>query len=148
MTDKPSANFPALVSREQAGNEINKALRLFVGRGRRYSVKQLANATGVPDRVIECAMTSGYDHRSLPDWALLSLMKFLGPEFTNEFLGLAGQTAVEEGPLDHERIATDAIDYLSTKTAAHHPESEWGPAIGPSETQNLDRKVVKLARVA
>lgn len=95
MSESLSAKFPPLVSREHAGNVIGHALRLFVGRGRRYSVKQLSNATGVPDRTIECAMADNVDHRSLPDWALLSLTAFLGADFTNEWLKLAHQGAFE-----------------------------------------------------
>lgn len=97
MADDWSANFPLLVSREQSGNKIGAALRLYVGRGRRYSVKQLANATGVKDRLIECAMTDAgsVDYRPLPPECLLSLMAFLGADFSNEFLALANQGAFE-----------------------------------------------------
>jgi len=92
-----SANLTPIVSRERVGNEINSALRLYVGRGRRYSVKQLSNATGVKDRVIECAMTdpSSVDYRPLPLEALVSIAGFLGPDFTSEWLALAGQGAFE-----------------------------------------------------
>jgi hypothetical protein len=92
-----SANLTPIVSRERVGNEINSALRLYVGRGRRYSVKQLSNATGVKDRVIECAMTdaSSVDYRPLPIEALVSIAGFLGPDFTSEWLALAGQGAFD-----------------------------------------------------
>jgi hypothetical protein len=114
MADNWSANFPLLVSREQAGNKIGAALRLYVGRRRRYSVKQLANATGVKDRIIECAMTDAgsVDYRPLPPECLLSLIAFLGPDFTNEFLCLAGQGAFElpdEEP-DPGEVAADNTD--------------------------------------
>jgi hypothetical protein len=95
VTATTSANFPLLVSREQAGSAIAGALRLFVGRGRRYSVKQLANATGVKDRVIECAIAEGVDWRPLTPEALLSLSLFLGEAFTNEWLHLAKQGAFD-----------------------------------------------------
>lgn len=91
-----SANNDPLVSRSAAGSEVCDALRLFVGRGRRYSVKQLSNATGVKDRVIECAMTDpeSTDWRPLPIEALASIGKFLGPDFNNEWMPrLMGQGA-------------------------------------------------------
>lgn len=128
MADNPSANYPPLVSREQAGNAIGRALGLFVGRGRRYSTKELSNATGVKDRMIECAKLApdNTDFRPLPDWALLSIARFLGADFTNVWLGLAGQGAFdlpddepEPGALAVEgcsdaanivRIAHDGID--------------------------------------
>jgi hypothetical protein len=95
MSDNGSANFPLLVSREHAENAYGDALRLFVGRGRRYSVKQLANGTGVKDRAIECAMcrSGSADYRPLHLGAMLSITRFLGAEFTNEWLSLADQVA-------------------------------------------------------
>jgi hypothetical protein len=92
-----SANIQPLVSRERIGNSIRDALRLFIGRGRRYSVKQVSNATGVKDRVIECAMTpvDSVDYRPLSLEALVSITGFLGADFTNEWLDLAGQGAFD-----------------------------------------------------
>lgn len=118
MSDNFSANFPPLVSREHAGNEIGKALRLFVGRGRRYSVKQLSNGSGVKDRVIECAMCSAdnVDYRPLPLDALLSIASFLGAGFTNEWLGVAGQGAFDlpENEPDPGELAADNSDDNAT----------------------------------
>lgn len=96
MTDRNnSAGEFSLVSRSAAWTNVRSALRLYIGRGRRYSVKQVSNATGVKDRVIECAMCEmdAADWRPMPIDALLSLAKFLGPEFTTEWLGLAEQGA-------------------------------------------------------
>lgn len=122
MSDNQSANFPPLVSREQNDNAICKALRLFVGRRRQYSVKQLSNGTGVKDRMIECAMTDpeNIDHRALPSWALLSVMTFLGPVFSNEILAQTGQGAfdlpdVEPRPGD---LAADNTDDNATVVRA------------------------------
>jgi hypothetical protein len=97
MSEPDSAGVCALVSRDTAENAICNALRLFVGRGRRYSVKQLSNGTGVKDRMIEGAMAHcGHsDHRPLPSFALLSIASFLGADFTNEWLRLAHQGAFE-----------------------------------------------------
>lgn len=97
MADAASANDFLLVSREQVGNAISSALRLFVGRGRRYSVKQLSNATGVKDRVIECAMcrADSLDYRPLSLEALASVGRFLGAEFTNEWMPLMMQGAFD-----------------------------------------------------
>lgn len=90
-----SADLPLLVSRSSAWAEFRKALRQYVGRGRHFSVKQLSNATGVKDRVIECAMCDmdDSDWRPMPFEAQLSIAKFLGPDFTSEWLALALQGA-------------------------------------------------------
>lgn len=97
MPDNNSANNQPLISRERIGNGIRDALRLYIGRGRRYSVKQVSNATGVKDRVIECAMTNvdTVDYRPLSLEALVSIASFLGSDFTNEWLSLAAQGAFD-----------------------------------------------------
>ena len=122
MTDAASANLPPLVSREQAENAIADALRLFVGRGRRYSVKQLSNATGIKDRVIECAMcrADSLDHRPLPNSALFSIAKFLGAAFTNEWLGLSDQGAFDlpDSEPDPGALAADNSDDNAVVTRA------------------------------
>lgn len=97
MGDKTSADFEPLVSRNQHDANVQAALRLYLGRGRRYTVKQVANATGVADRVIECAMAKMEtgDFRSLPVHALLSISGFLGASFTSEWLAPAALAAIE-----------------------------------------------------
>ena len=118
-----AANFPLLVSREQAGNTIGAALRLFVGRGRQYSVKQLSNATGVKDRMIECAMcdAGSIDYRPLPSEALLSIATFLGAVFTSEWMALAKQGAFDLPDADEPppgMLAADNCDDAAIVTRA------------------------------
>lgn len=145
MSEQDSADFHAIVPREQAGNAIGDALRLYVGRGRRYSVKQLSNATGVKDRMIECAMTRGYDHRPLPDWALLSVSKFLGADFVNEWLGLADLVAAEPVAHDHDALCEAAEEYVRAKTRAHREDSPLGRDLCPTEElPELDAQAVRL----
>lgn len=115
MTFQSSANNNALISRSTAREAFGKALRLYVGRGKRYSVKQLSNGTGIPDRIIECAIADpwGGDYRDPRLDAVLSLSAFLGPDFTTEWLSLAGQGAFEL-PDDEETppgiVAADQSD--------------------------------------
>lgn len=94
-----SANDLLLVSRNLAREKLRSALRLYVGRGRRYSVKELSNGCGVPDRMIESAMCDpdDPDYRPLALENLLSISSFLGPAFTSSFLELAGLGAFELG---------------------------------------------------
>ena len=91
MADEFSAKFPLLVSSTAARDAVGAALRLHVGRGRRYSVKQLANATGVKDWEINFALISAEDtaHRPLKIEALMSISLFLGADFINEWMRLA-----------------------------------------------------------
>jgi hypothetical protein len=93
----PAADIGPLVSRNSAREKLREALRLYVGRGRRYSVKELSNATGVRDRMIESALCDpdDPDYRPLTLENLASLCKFLGAPFASAFLELSGLGAFE-----------------------------------------------------
>jgi hypothetical protein len=96
-TRADTANIPLLVSRNSIREKLRDALRLYVGRGRRYSVKELSNGTGVPDRMIECALCEPDDaeYRPLKLQELASLIKFLGAPFASSILEIAGLGAFE-----------------------------------------------------
>lgn len=85
-----------------------------MGRGRRYTVKQLSNGTGVPDRLIECAVVDpdSPDFRPLALECLLSISRFLGAKFTTEWLRLADQGAFDlpEGSVPPGAIAADSAE--------------------------------------
>lgn len=51
-----SADIALLVSRNAANTAWRDAIRLFVGRGRRYSCKQVELSTGIRCRMIESFM--------------------------------------------------------------------------------------------
>lgn len=95
MSASPSANNELLVSRSSARSQFRDALRMFIGRGKRFSVKQASNGSGVPDRMIECFMSDpDGEHYRKPDLEeALSLASFIGPDFTCEWLHLAHQGA-------------------------------------------------------
>lgn len=115
MTATKSANNSLLVSRTTAQEAFRDALRLYIGRGRRYSVKQASNASGVPDRMIECFMAhpDSTDYRKPDIEEILSLASFLGPDFTSEWLALAHQgafTLPDEEPHPGNIAADNADD--------------------------------------
>ena len=93
----PSANISLLVSRTAVREKMRDAMRLYVGRGRRYSVKELSNGTGVADRLIESAMceVDSPDYRPLAHEALASIATFLGAPFASHYLELSGLGAFE-----------------------------------------------------
>lgn len=90
-----SADLPLLISRSAANETFRNALRMFVGRGKRYSVKQASNGTGIKDRMIEAFMAPiGSAEFRKPDLEeVLSLASFLGPDFSTELLEPASQGA-------------------------------------------------------
>lgn len=118
MASQPSANFPGVVSRSSFQRSFADALRIFIGRGKRYSVKQAAVGANLAERVIECAMCDpeGTDYREPPAHVVLSLTSFLGPEFTVEWLSLAKQGAFWLPDIDEPapgEIAADLADGTS-----------------------------------
>jgi hypothetical protein len=92
-----SADNSLLVSRNTVRERLREALKLYVGRGRRYSVKELSNGSGVPDRMIESAMCEpdDPDYRPLTLENLASIAKFLGASFASAFLAPTGLGAFE-----------------------------------------------------
>lgn len=113
MTCTQSAGSDALVSRNAASEATVRALRLCIGKGRRYSVKEAALATGLSARAIEgyIATSDSSDHRELPLNAFLSLSSFLGSDFANSILRLAGVGCfdIPEGG-DGDRLRDIAIE--------------------------------------
>lgn len=93
----PSVNFELLVPRSILRTKMREALRLYVGRGRRFSVKELSHGTGVPENSIEKAMcpVEGSDFRALKPEELASIAKFLGAPFVSHYLELSGLGAFE-----------------------------------------------------
>lgn len=113
MNAPAAANIPLLVSRNTLREAIRKSLNLHVGRGRRYTVKELSNATGVPDRIIECAKLDpdDPDFRPLREENLASVGKFLGAPFVSAWLETMDLGAFElmdgQPPLPKVLTATD-----------------------------------------
>jgi hypothetical protein len=86
-----------LVSRSAAREKVRDALRLYVGRGRRFSVKQLSEGAGVQARAVEAAMAPIDDenYRPLALENLFSIATFLKAPFASHFLELCGLGAFE-----------------------------------------------------
>lgn len=134
------------ISRAEVGVAEARALRLFIGRGKRYSVKQASNGSGVKDRMIECAMAGpdNTDWRPLPTGALQSLMAFLGPDFISEWLTPTTFAAHNPAPVDHEELLGHAINYVNEHAKARRRESPGGHEIVPIENVDLDKAAAPL----
>lgn len=89
-----------LISQEDAARRIEDALRLRVGRGRRFSFPALSDATGIPTRTLESYVQGATPQLS----ALLSICSVLGPSFTSDILAACGQMAHEANPGDPEHL--------------------------------------------
>lgn len=146
MPNIESADLIPLVSRNAAGESEARALRLFIGRGKRYSVKEVANGAGWKDRVIECAMAGpdNADWRPLPAGALHSLMSFLGPDFITAWLKPTSFAAHDPAEVDHEELLEHALNYVAEHTKARRRESPGGSEIVPIEEVDLDKAAAPL----
>jgi hypothetical protein len=124
MQNVTAVNFSPIVSRIAVDAAIHDALRQFVGRGKRYSVKVLANKSGVKDRCIEAAVApvDGEDFRPLSRENLWSIMAVLGADFANHIMHLANLGAFdlpdEPLPRPAELVAESAQDHAQIAVAA------------------------------
>lgn len=119
-----SANNDLLIPRTAAHHVFRDALRMFVGRGKRYSVKQVSIGTGIAERMIESfmAQVDGGDFRKPDLEEVLTISSFIGPDFTTEMLAPCGQGAFwlpdAEGPGPGELAAETAEDSATVVRAA------------------------------
>jgi hypothetical protein len=121
-TRNNSANLSLLISRSAANTVFRDAVRLFVGRGKRYTTKQVEIGTGIAARMIESFMApvDSTDFRK-PDFEeVLSLASFFGSEFTSELIAPAQQAAFDlsDDDLPPGQIAADNADDNAAITRA------------------------------
>lgn len=82
-----------LISTAGVDDEIARAVGLFMGRGRRFSVADVAMVTGINARTLQSYIASNEDRRTPSYEQLFTLMQFFGPQFTSKVLGWIGQGA-------------------------------------------------------
>lgn len=145
-----------LVSRNDSRAAVRKALKLYVGPRRRFSVKELSNNTGVPDRMIESAMAEyGTDeNRPLNLECLLSIAKFLGDGFVTEWLGLAGLGAytLPDEALPHPTelvrdLASDTAEVAEMAADGQHFDHEDHATLRELGHDFVERGMVLVASV-
>ena len=105
---------PSLIPHDTASAAIERALRLRVGRGRKYTWSGVSDATGVAPRTLESYVQGATP--GLP--AFLSLCAALGPGFTSDVLAACGQVAHESDihEPEHLKVLT-ALTRLSASLA-------------------------------
>lgn len=117
-----SAENSSLVSRSAANTIFRDAVRLFVGRGRRFSVKQVSIGTGISIRMIESFMApvDSTDFRKPDLEEVLTLASFFGSDFTTELVSPIRQGAFDmpEEDIPPGQIAADNADDNAALTRA------------------------------
>lgn len=93
--DTESAEKSLLISHSVAWSDWTRALNIFVGRGKRYKVEEVRKGTGICATMIYGWLTGeGDDNWRNPGAGhILSMIAFLGPEFTSELIGRCEQGA-------------------------------------------------------
>jgi len=121
-----------LIPHDLAARQLQDALRIRVGRGRRYSFADLSDATGVPARTLE-----SYVSGATPGFhVLLSLCAVLGPSFTSAILapcGQAAQDADSDAP-EHMKVLTAMGRLMAELTKAvedGHVDHREAATLGP-----------------
>ena len=98
MANAVAAELVPLVSHEQLENAFWRALRMFVGRGKRHSADEVSKGSGVHRRTLDCYR--GYaighpDHRPLDYAQKFSIASFIGADLTTQWIGFIGQAAID-----------------------------------------------------
>lgn len=98
MIDGLTAELQPLVSHEQLENAFWKALRMFVGRGKRHSADAVSKGAGIHRRTLDCYR--GYpighpDHRPLDYAQKFSIASWIGSDLTTEWVSFIGQAAYD-----------------------------------------------------
>lgn len=143
MSENVAAELTPLVSHEQLENAFWKALRMFVGRGKRYSASEISIGAGVHRRTLDCYRGYPIGH---PDWRPLnteqkfSIASFVGADLTSEWIRFMGQEAVDlpddpDGDLDTAGL--DAAEVAHKVQRARHPQSPGGIAIVSEERSEI-----------
>jgi hypothetical protein len=126
------------------------AMRREIDR-RGIALKAVAYDSGIPMPTLLSYFPGGEREPSvLPATALFKLLA--GNALPHDILSLIlpdGEQIVRlPEEVDHDEIEAVARDFLATKGAAHHPDSEAGREIGPNEADALNEKVAHLRAVA
>jgi hypothetical protein len=125
-------------------------------RGRQLAIRRELDRRQIPLKVI--AFDSGIPYPTLltyfpggdrtpaelPSGAAFALCGVLPDDLIN-LLCPSGFALVRiPNDVDYDAINQHCMDFLSEKSAAHHPESEEGVNIGPNERARLSAKVVNI----
>lgn len=82
----------ARISPEAADEAVHRALTLFIGRGRAWSVTDIEAGTGIPVSTVQKWITPDPLERRRPKGChLLLIAQFVGVAFTDKLLGPIGQ---------------------------------------------------------
>lgn len=108
---------PGYISLDVARSQLDRTLRMYVGRGRPYAVAALAEVAEVPERTIK-----SYFGSSTPAWhTFLNLARVLRGNFIAQAMAPAGVAAVimhDDAEVCPKALAKEQSAHLATLIAA------------------------------
>jgi hypothetical protein len=121
-----------------------RAIRRELDR-RHIALKVVAYDSGIEYDTLISYFPGGERHPAeLPSSAVFSLCGVLPDDLLNLLCPKGYAVVPVPDDVDYDVINQHCMDFLSEKSAAHHPESEEGVNIGPNERATLGAKVVQL----
>lgn len=153
MSDNDAAELSLLVSHEQLNNAFWRAIRMFVGRGKRHKAADVSIGAGVHRRTLDCyrQFEIGHpDHRPLDYDQKFSIASFIGADLTSQWIKFMGQTAHDlpdggPGEGDYDDAALEATELVHEVQRARHPNSPGGTRIVQQEAEIITLKARKSA---
>lgn len=134
--------------------EIVRGLQRTIRRqldDRGNSLKAVSMDSGIGYSTLLTYFTNEKDAKpsALTVAALRLLLEAIPPELLSLLLPDGWRIVRAPEAIDHDALCEHIVDYLATKQASHHPASEAGTDIGPTERAALDGKIVAItARAA
>lgn len=114
------------------------------------SLKQVSFDSGIPYSTL-CSYFPGQERgvvekqpAEMPSGAIYSLCGAIPDDLLNLLLPDGFAIVRVPAGVDYDDVSAGCRDFLNAKELAHHPESEAGRDIGPTESAELSGKVVRL----
>jgi hypothetical protein len=117
---------------------------------RGITLKAVSFDSGIPYSTL-CSYFPGNEHgptekqpAEMPAGAIYSLCGAIPDDLLNLLLPDGWAVVRVPSNVDYDEVSSVCRDFISEKDRAHHPESEAGRDIGPTEQATLGAKVVRL----
>lgn len=131
-----------------AVNEIIRERQLAIRREldrRQIALKVISYDSGIPYPTLLTYFPGGERPAAeMPTSAAFALCGVIPDDLMNLLCPQGYALVPVPGDLDYDDINQHCMEFVSEKSAAHHPESEAGVNIGPNEQARLASKVVRL----
>lgn len=117
---------------------------------RGLSLKAVSFDSGIPYSTL-CSYFPGQERGAfekqpaeMPSGAVYSLCGAIPDDLLNLLLPEGFAIVRVPAGIDYDEVSSVCREFIDAKERAHHPESELGRDIGPTEHQTLSAKVVRL----